>query len=187
MPRSEQHFKSRLERPIWSRTRGITNRDPRRGASAEPSNSQPSVASRAAMAAVSVPPLPAISAGDPHHPAARRCVLHVRTRQRLCARSRTLQVSAPRRLSCPPRRGMLHIVVLDPAVQREAAAATISDEEMLRSCPPRGAPGGAPAGVGRLQQQRRPPTGVAAAVRLILEPVGPVGRAGTVGVGCGGA
>ena len=45
--------------------------------------------------------------------------------------------------------------------------------------------GGAPARVGALQQQRRPPPAVPAVMRLVVEPVGPVGWAGRVGAGCG--
>ena len=45
--------------------------------------------------------------------------------------------------------------------------------------------GGAPARVGALQQQRRPPAAVQAVLRLILELVGSIGWAGCVGAGCG--
>ena len=45
--------------------------------------------------------------------------------------------------------------------------------------------GGAPARVGALQQQRRPPAAVQAVLRLILELVGSIGWAGWVGAGCG--
>ena len=112
------------------------NRDECIGARTEPSNTHLLFESRAVKALMSVPRPPATNPGGLHHPAARWCMLHMMTWCRLRARACTVQMSAGRRVSCSSRRGALHSIVVQPAVQREAGVAAMCDEDSFAGAPP---------------------------------------------------
>ena len=106
------------------------------------------------------------------------CTTYSRQR-RACTRAQTLQSSSEHRVSTKQALGTMPDIVFHQPVQREAAGAAVCVEEALRWLHTVERPGGAPAQVGALQQQRRPPTAEPTADRHGRQPASAPGGDGT--------
>ena len=170
---------SDAERPSSSSTVRSENHDWIRGAPANAPTSHWPVDARAAEASASAPGGTSMDAALLHHPRALVCMHHML--------ALTSSVCAPAD----------HAVFIG-ASNLDEAAAWHADRHRVRPArpaggsgrcrlrrggaplvPPRGAPGGAPAQVGALQRQRRPPTAAPAANRLGRQPPSATGGDGT--------
>ena len=104
--------------------------------------------------------------------------------RRACTRAQTMRFAAEHRVSTKLWLGTLPDIVFHLPDQREAAGAAISARRRFVAngwCQPVEHPGGAPAQVGALQRQRRPPTAAPTADRLGRQPASAPGGDGTEG------